>query len=478
MSVYVLDVKGKPLMPCTEKRGRLLLIRGRARVHKLVPFVIRLIDRDAASCVLQTLELKIDPGSKFTGVAVVRVSEQVEPQTGEIIKSAHVINLMELLHRGRQISEALTARRQMRRRRRNNLRYRAPRFLNRKNKQKGWLAPSLQHRVDTTMSWVRRVVRYAPITKIAQELVRFDMQQIQAQAEGGDLSGAEYQQGTLFGYEVREYLLEKFARTCMYCSVQGVPLQIEHVHPKSKGGSNRISNLGLACQACNQKKGSQDVRVFLAKDPARLKRVLAQVKAPLKDAAAVNTTRWALFEMLKTAGLPVSVASGGRTKSNRITLGVPKTHALDAACVGDVSSLLDWNKPALNIKCTGRGSYQRTRLDKYGFPRGYLMQTKGVKGFQTGDMVKAVVTKGNKIGTYTGRVAVRASGSFNIQARTGLVQGIGYACCTVVQRADGYGYQQVAKMDATGTSPKQGTLTRSALYLPGLNAGVSRAKSR
>ena len=105
------------------------------------------------------------------------------------------------------------------------------------------------------------------------------------------------------------------------------------------------------------------------------------------------------------------------------------------------------------------------------------MRTKGVKGFQTGDMVKAVVTKGKKIGTYTGRVAVRASGSFNIQARTGLVQGIRYACCTVVQRADGYGYQQVAKMDATGTSPKQGTHTRSALYLPGLNAGVFRAKS-
>ena len=478
MAVYVLDRKGKALMPCTEKRGRLLLTRGRARVHKLVPFVIRLIDRDVASCVLQPLELKIDPSSKFTGVAVVRVSEQVEPQTGEIKKSAHVLNLMELLHRGRQISEALTARSQMRRRRRGNLRLRAPRFLNRGNKQKGWLAPSLQHRVDTTMSWVRRVVRYAPITKIAQELVRFDMQRIQAQAEGCDISGVQYQQGTLFGYEVREYLLEKFAWTCMYCPVQGVPLQIEHIHPKSKGGSDRISNLGLACEACNKKKGVQDVSVFLSKDPTRFKRVRAQAKAPLKDAAAVNSTRWALFEMLKTTGLPVSVASGERTKFNRITLNVPKTHALDAACVGDVSSLSDWNKPALNIKCTGRGSYQRTRLDKHGFPRGYLMLTKGVKGFQTGDMVRAVVSKGKKIGTYTGRVAVRASGSFNIQSRTGLVQGISYACCTVVQRADGYGYQQVAKMDATGTPPKQGTLTRSALYLPGLNTGVSRAKSR
>jgi hypothetical protein len=255
-----------------------------------------------------------------------------------------------------------------------------------------------------------------------------------------------------------------------------VPLQIEHIYPKSKGGSDRISNLGLACQACNQKKGAQDVRVFLAKDPIRLKRVLAQAKAPLKDAAAVNSTRWALFESLKATALEVNVASGGRTKFNRSTQGVPKTHALDAACVGDVSSLTGWNKPTLNIQCTGRGSYQRTRLNKFGFPRGYLMRTKSVKGFRTGDLVKAVVTKGKKVGAYAGRVAVRASGSFNIQTSTGLVQGISYKCCTVVQRADGYGYQQVAKMDATGTSPKRGTLARSALYLPGLNAEVSRAK--
>lgn len=502
MAVFVLDRKGKALMPCTEKRARLLLSRARARVHKLVPFVIRLRDRDVADCAVQVLDVKIDPGSQVTGIAVVRVSVRVAGKVASEVqagvesqsdqrsqaqradpkksaypkKSAHVLHLIELLHRGRQISEALTARSQMRRRRRANLRYRAPRFLNRRNKQKGWLAPSLQHRVNTTLSWVRRLMRYAPVTTIVQELVRFDLHALQAQAEGHDISGVQYQQGTLFGYEVREYLLEKFQRTCLYCSTQGVPLQIEHIYPKSKGGSDRISNLGLACQACNQKKGAQDVRVFLAKDPIRLKRVLAQAKAPLKDAAAVNSTRWALFESLKATALEVNVASGGRTKFNRSTQGVPKTHALDAACVGDVSSVMGWNKPTLNIQCTGRGSYQRTRLNKFGFPRGYLMRTKSVKGFQTGDLVKAVVTKGKKVGAYAGRVAVRASGSFNIQTSTGLVQGISYKCCTVVQRADGYGYQQVAKMDATGKSPKPGTLARSALYLPGLNAEVSRAK--
>ena len=161
MSVFVLDQSGHPVMPCTEKRARLLLARGRARVHRLVPFVIRLTDRQVTSCALQPLRLKLDPGSKFTGLALVREVEATALDTGEITSGVAVLNLFELMHRGRQISEALTARRQMRRRRRSCLRYREPRFLNRGNKGTGWLAPSLQHRVDTAMAWVGRFQRWA-----------------------------------------------------------------------------------------------------------------------------------------------------------------------------------------------------------------------------------------------------------------------------------------------------------------------------
>ena len=144
----------------------------------------------------------------------------------------------------------------MRRRRRSaNLRYRAPRFLNRKNKGKGWLAPSLQHRIDTTLSWVARLRNVAPITHLAQELVRFDMQQL----ENPEIAGVEYQQGELVGYEVREYLLEKWRRQCAYCDASTVPLQIDHIHPKARGGSNRVSNLTLACAPCNLKIGRAHV---------------------------------------------------------------------------------------------------------------------------------------------------------------------------------------------------------------------------
>ncbi|WP_429289892.1 RNA-guided endonuclease IscB [Paraburkholderia sp. CI3] len=300
-------------MPCSEKRARLLLARARARVHRAMPFVIRLVDRKVDACSFQPLRIKLDPGSKVTGIALVREAEHC----------VAVLNLFELVHRGRQISEALTARRAFRRRRRGtNLGYRAPRFLNRR-KPKGWLAPSLMHRVHTAMAWSNRIRRWASVTVLSSELVRFDTQAL----ETPEISGIEYQQGTLAGHEVREYLLEKWKRSCIYCDGKDRPLQIEHLTARARNGSNRIGNLGLACGDCNQDKGSLDVREYV-KDPKRLARILATASRPLRDAAAVNATRWALANALQATGLPLELASGGRTKFNRVTHAIPKTHAL------------------------------------------------------------------------------------------------------------------------------------------------------
>lgn len=451
--VFVLGRNGKALMPCTEKRARLLLERGRARVHKVSPFVIRLTDRDAKSCTFQALRIKLDPGSKVTGIAIVRETKR------QIV----VLNLFELRHRGRQISDSLTARRAMRHARRGrNTRYRAPRFLNRGNKGQGWLAPSLMHRVDTVIAWVERLRRWAHVSAISSELVRFDLQQI----ENPEISGVEYQQGTLFGYELREYLLAKWGRRCCYCNNKDVPLNIEHLIPKAKGGSDRVSNLAIACVKCNQKKGAKSLEAFVT-DTEKLASLKAQLKRPLRDATAVNSTRLELVCALKEMGLALETGSGGLTKFNRERHGIPKTHALDAVCVGKVDTVTGWEKPTLSIKCSGRGSYQRTRLDKYGFPRGYLIRQKSVKGFQTGDMVKATVTTGRKIGAYIGRVAVRASGSFNIQTREAVIQGISYKHCRLIQRSDGYAYS------FNDSSKQKGNAGRS-LSLSGLNAEVSR----
>jgi 5-methylcytosine-specific restriction endonuclease McrA len=255
-----------------------------------------------------------------------------------------------------------------------------------------------------------------------------------------EVSGIEYQHGTLQGVEIKEYLLEKWGHKCAYCEAENVPLEVEHIQPRSKGGSNRVNNLTIACHDCNQRKDKIPVEQFLAKRPELVHKILSQVKTPLRDAAAVNSTRWALYNALKTTGLAVEAASGGRTKWNRCRFNIPKTHCLDAVCVGQIDAIQGWKQSILQIKAMGRGSYQRTRLTKYGFPRGYLTRNKSVFGFQTGDMVLAEVTTGKNAGTHFGRVAVRASGSFNIQTKKGLVQGIHHRFCQVIQRSDGYEY--------------------------------------
>lgn len=190
----------------------------------------------------------------------------------------------------------------------------------------------------------------------------------------------------------------------------------------------------------------------------------------MKDAAAVNATRWALWRSLSDTGLPVECGSGGKTKWNRERLSFPKGHALDAACVGNVIAVVGRKRPTLAIKATGRGAYCRTRVDYYGFPRGYLTRQKRVFGFAAGDQVIAKVPKGKKAGKHIGRVAVRATGSFDIQTKTGLVQGIGYRHCRILQRGDGYAYQH-GQPFVTG-------LAAGSLSLSAPKDGVSREKNR
>lgn len=236
---------------------------------------------------------------------------------------------VELAHRGSAIRDKLTARAAYRRgRRTRNLRYRAPRFSNRP-RPKGWLPPSLRHRVDATVSWTTRLARWAPFRAV-------------------------------------------------------------HV--------------------------------------------------PLRDAAAVNATRWALWHGLEAAFPSVRAASGGRTEWNRQRTGTPKTHTLDALCVGELDTVTRTPARVLAVAAMGRGTYTRTRPDTYGFPRLRLPRQKQFFGHQTGDLARAVAPTGKKAGTHIGRIAVRATGRFDIKTAHGLVQGIGHKHFRLIQRADGYGY--------------------------------------
>ena len=428
--VFVLDTDHRPLMPCTSARARLLLRRGKASVWRSVPFTIILKQRADAHGA-SALRLKLDSGSRTTGLAV------VNDATGQVVFAA------EITHRGEQVHEALTKRRTARRsRRQRHTRYRKPRFANRR-RPKGWLPPSLESRLANIMTWVARVRGWCPITAISLELVKFDTALLQEP----DLSGTAYQHGTLAGYELREYVLLKWQHACAYCTATNVPLELDHIVPRSHGGSDRESNLTLACRRCNQAKGSQSIEGFLQHRPEVLRRILAQLKTPLHDAAAINTMRWALYERLQAIGLPVETGSGGRTKWNRTTRGLPKTHWLDAAVVGasTPATLSIVGVRPLLITATGRGSRQQCRMDRHGFMRTGPKQARTVQGLRTGDLVESVVPGGKKVGRYRGRIAVRMTGWCNITTTHGTVQGIHARFCTLVQHGDGYRYEKGAE---------------------------------
>jgi 5-methylcytosine-specific restriction endonuclease McrA len=287
---------------------------------------------------------------------------------------------------------------------------------------------------------VARIRKIAHVTALSQELVRFDLQKM----ENPEISGVQYQQGELSGYEVREYCLEKWGRVCAYCGATGVPLQLEHIRSRAKGGTQRVSNLTLACESCNLKKGTQDIRDFLAHDPARLERILKQAQTPLKDATAVNATRWKLFEQLKATGLPVETGSGGLTKYNRATRALPKAHWLDAAAVGTSTPehLRTADVVPLLIHATGRGHRRLCNVNELGFPVSYRKRHKRYFGYQTGDLVRAVVPERFACrGTHVGRVAVKASGYFTITTAHGKVTDVPHRFCRLIGRITGYNYQ-------------------------------------
>lgn len=458
MAVFVLDTNKKPLMPCSEKRARLLLKRKRAVIHRMEPFTIRLKDRKRKHSTLQPQRLKLDPGSKITGFSVTR--EQGENESS-------VVLLGELKHK-QGIKDSLDSRRSLRKNRRNRkTRYRKARFDNRK-RCKGWLVPSLRARVTQTLNLIQKIRKLTPIDYFSMELVKFDLQKMQ----NPEISGIEYQQGELQGYEVREYLLEKFGRKCAYCHAEGIPLEVEHYVAKSRGGSDRISNLTIACRDCNEEKGNLLPEEWIERltkskkkiDKVRLenfKKVKSQLKQPLKDAAAVNSTRWFLYNQLKDLGVPVESGSGALTKMNRIQKQLEKEHFFDALSVGESGKKCITNKQNYYViwSANGRGNRQMARVDKYGFPlhhlddekydkngkrKGHRERKKSCHDFQTGDIVVAEVTKGKKIGIYRGRVAIRHTGSFNIQDiyTNVTVQGTSYKYCINIQKNDGWSYQK------------------------------------
>ena len=452
---FVLDKNKKPLAPCTPARARILLSKGKAAVFRQFPFTIILKERNDGQT--QQLSFKIDQGSKTTGIALVSHNKT----KNEVIWACN------LVHCGHTISESLEKRSAIRRTRRSRkTRYRKPKWINSMSKSqfahinqrpKGWLAPSIRARLDNTINLFNKLGRLSQITNVSIEDVRFDMQKMQ----NPNISGKEYQEGDLFGFEAKEYLLYLHKHTCAYCGglSKDPILEKEHILCRSKGGTNRLSNLSIACRTCNLDKNDLLPDEWLQKlkaskkkiDKERFKRfskIVKGIKPTLRDASAVNSIRNEIVRQF--SHMPLDLGSGALTKYNRKQQNYPKEHWIDAACVGikgDEIHISEHIKP-LEIIANGRGSRQMCRMDKYGFPRTSAKDASNCFGFQTGDIVEAIVTKGKKIGVYKGRIAVRASGHFNITTKERIIQGISYRYCRLLHKNDGYSYRNLVNLIA------------------------------
>ncbi len=382
MKVCVLSQEGTPLMPTTPRRARVWLEAKRARVVRRDPFTIRL--RFATKVHVQAARVGVDIGSKDVGIAATT--------NGEVVFQAQV-------HLRDDITEKLRQRRQHRRNRRaHKTRYREARYANRRRPD-GWLPPSLHSKAEATVKAVGFITSLVPIGQVTVEVGSFDTQRMQ----NPDIAGIEYQQGELEGYLLREYLLEKFERRCVYCGAQEVPLEIDHVLPKARGGSNRVANLTIACHPCNQRKGQQTAAEFGFPD------VQAQAGGRLKDAAHVSSLKSRVVHDLQAifGESQVSITYGYETKYKRIqVLDLPKSHTNDAVAIAcEMGEVVKPLEIVHLLRCLGRGQYQRfnglSSSHKCWAPR-------KVRGFKLYELVKV---KG-QVGYIAGR---REKGAFVIK---------------------------------------------------------------
>jgi hypothetical protein len=396
MKVFVLSQAGKPLMPTTPRRARKWLKEKRARVVRKEPFTIRL--RFGTREHVQAVKVGVDTGSKVVGIAATTKSE--------VVFQAEI-------HLRDNIVEKMVQRRQYRRNRRSRkTRYRPARWANRRRSD-GWLPPSVRSKCDATTKAVRFVASFLPVRQVNVEIASFDSQRMQHP----EIAGIAYQQGELFGYELREYLLEKWQRTCVYCGNKDVPFQIEHILPKSRGGSDRASNLTLACEPCNVRKGRQTAEEFGYPE------IQARARVPLKDAAQVSSLKTAVVQHLQAifGEEQVRTTFGYETKYKRIqVLDLPKSHANDAVAIAcEMGEVVKPLESVYQICYLARGQYQRFNgpcsqhkcwapRKVRGFKLYELVRTKGVVGYiagrrEKGSFVIKEVTSGKKLAEVTPR---------------------------------------------------------------------------
>lgn len=328
--VYVLNKNGLPLMP-THKFGkvRYLLKSKKAKIIKRSPFTIQLLYE--TTNYTQEITLGVDSGSKHIGLSA-------STKTNELFCSDVTLR--------NDIVELLSTRRENRRTRRNRLRYRKARFNNRvSTKRSGWLAPSVNQKVETHLKVIENVYKILPISKLIVEVASFDIQLLKALENDEIISETDYQNGEMTGWNTREYVLFRDNHTCQYCKGKSKDnvLEVHHLESRKIGG-NAPNNLITLCKTCHKKYHKGEIEL-------KQKRVVK-----FNDATFMGVMRWVLYNELKTIYQNVELTYGYITKSNRIKCNLTKEHYNDAYCIANnlEAKPLDYVYYQRKIRCHNR----------------------------------------------------------------------------------------------------------------------------
>lgn len=357
MFVYVLNERGNPIMPCKPRKARLLLKKKKAKVVRRTPFTIQLIY--GSTGYTQKITLGVDAGTKHIGLSA--TTEKRVLFEAEVLLRTDIVNL-------------LSTRRELRSARRSRkTRYRKPRFLNR-TRLKGWLAPSVQHKVDSHTKIINFVDEILPIKRLTIEVGQFDTQLLR----NPEIQGGDYQQGEQMGFwNTREYVLFRDKHTCKRCKGkrQDKILTVHHMESRRTGGDSP-ANLITLCRTCHS---------YIHKH--NLEDTMVRTLPPLRDATQMTVMRWFIYNGVKELYPEVKLTYGYQTKYTRIKHKLEKTHMVDARCI---------SRNPLAVPMTTTYLYKRVRsnnrqLHKMTIAKGgYRKANKAerfVKGFQLFDKV-------------------------------------------------------------------------------------------
>jgi N6-L-threonylcarbamoyladenine synthase len=325
--VYVLNKRGNALMPTCQSRARRLLKSNKAKVVKIYPFTIQLIITTGET--RQDIVLGVDMGSKYIGISA--ISNKQELFVAEVILRTDIVEL-------------LSEKRMYRRGRRNKHHwYRKPRFNNKK-KSSGWLAPSIQHKVDSHIRVINKISKLLPISKVILETAKFDIQKI----NDINISGKEYQNGVQKDFwNIREYVLYRDNHTCQHCKKENLILNVHHIVTRKKGG-DRPDNLITLCEKCHNKFHKGKIKLDI------------KIKNNFKSQTCMSIIRKFIIDKLKK-NYVVEETYGYLTKAKRIENKIEKSHINDAFVIANGNKQIRINSYLISQKRKNNRCLQTNR---------------------------------------------------------------------------------------------------------------------